>query len=90
VPNLYARETGALDAELIETGTRCGLERIVSLGRATPHASRTTKREPMGRPPHRLAGIRFEDESTPRVLGPGDRLLIAAHRRHRVEWTVSE
>jgi cupin 2 domain-containing protein len=33
------------------------------------------------------AGLRFEDEPDPRVLRPGDYLLIEAHRRHRVEWT---
>jgi cupin 2 domain-containing protein len=33
------------------------------------------------------AGLRFEDESEPRVMGRGDYVLITAHRRHRVEWT---
>lgn len=33
------------------------------------------------------ASLRFEDESEPCVLGPGDYVLILAHRRHRVEWT---
>ena len=36
------------------------------------------------------AGLRFEDEAEPRVLSPGDYLLIPAHRRHRVEWTDPE
>jgi cupin 2 domain-containing protein len=36
------------------------------------------------------AGLRFEDEAEPRVLAPGDHLLIPAHRRHRVEWTDPE
>ena len=36
------------------------------------------------------AGLRFEDEAEPRVLAPGDYLLIPAHRRHRVEWTDPE
>ena len=34
------------------------------------------------------ARLRFADEEEERVLGPGDCLLIAAHRRHRVEWTA--
>ena len=33
------------------------------------------------------AGLRFADEPAPRPLSPGDCLDIAAHRRHRVEWT---
>lgn len=33
------------------------------------------------------ASLRFEDESEPRALKPGDVVEIAAHRRHRVEAT---
>jgi cupin 2 domain-containing protein len=33
------------------------------------------------------AQLRFEDESHARQLTPGDCLDIAAHRRHRVDWT---
>ena len=33
------------------------------------------------------ARIRFEDEAGPRTLAPGDWLDIAAHRRHRIDWT---
>ncbi len=33
------------------------------------------------------ARLRFEDETEPRLLTPGDCLDIAAHRRHRVDWT---
>lgn len=33
------------------------------------------------------AGVRFEDEPQTRRLAPGDHILIAAGRRHRVEWT---
>ncbi|WP_087069076.1 Nif11 domain/cupin domain-containing protein [Cyanobium sp. NIES-981] len=31
--------------------------------------------------------LQFADESEPRALGPGDSVLIAPHRRHRVEAT---
>ena len=34
------------------------------------------------------AGLMFEGETKVRELGPGDYLLIPAHRRHRVEWTA--
>jgi cupin 2 domain-containing protein len=33
------------------------------------------------------ASLRFEDEPAPRELRPGDHLLIAPHRRHRIVWT---
>ncbi|MFP5411645.1 MAG: cupin domain-containing protein [Gammaproteobacteria bacterium] len=33
------------------------------------------------------AELRFEDETAPRRLAPGDWLLIEAGRRHRVEST---
>jgi cupin 2 domain-containing protein len=33
------------------------------------------------------ARLRFADEAAARTLGPGDHLNIAAHRRHRVDWT---
>jgi cupin 2 domain-containing protein len=36
------------------------------------------------------AGLLLEGEAEPRVLRPGDYLLIPAHRRHRVAWTDAE
>jgi len=64
------------------------LERIVSTGQATPPG------EWYDQDTHEWvvlltggAGLRFEDELEPRVLRPGDHLLIPAHCRHRVEWT---
>ncbi len=33
------------------------------------------------------AGLLFEGENEPLVLSPGDYVHIAAHRRHRIEWT---
>ena len=33
------------------------------------------------------AGLLFEGEAEPRVLRPGDYLLIPAHCRHRIAWT---
>jgi cupin 2 domain-containing protein len=64
------------------------LERIVSTGQATPPGEwydQDTQEWVVllsgG------AGLRFADEPEPRVLRPGDYLLIPAHRRHRVEWT---
>jgi cupin 2 domain-containing protein len=36
------------------------------------------------------AGLLVEGEAEPRVLGPGDHVLIPAHIRHRVAWTEPE
>ena len=75
---------------LLSTGN-FRLERIVSHGQATPpgqwYDQDTCEWVVLlsgG------AGLRFEDEAEPRVLSPGDYLLIPAHRRHRVEWTDPE
>jgi cupin 2 domain-containing protein len=64
------------------------IERIVSAGQVSPPGFWYDQ-------PERewvlvLAGaavLRFEDEPAPRALNPGDFADIAAHRRHRVEWT---
>lgn len=72
---------------LVEAG-RLRLQRIVSTGHATPAGQWYDQDTDewvvvlRGR-----AGLRFEDEAEIRVLGPGDHVIIAAHRRHRVEWT---
>ena len=36
------------------------------------------------------ARLRFEDEAEDRVFAPGDHVLIAPRRRHRIEWTQVE
>jgi cupin 2 domain-containing protein len=64
------------------------LERIVSMGHATP-AGRWYDQD---RAEWVLllrggAGLRFEDDAAPLTLRPGDHVLIPARRRHRVEWT---
>ncbi len=33
------------------------------------------------------AGLLFEGEAEPRIMGPGDYVHIPAHQRHRVAWT---
>ena len=70
--------------------TRPGLrvERIVSLGQASPPGFWYDQAE--GEWVLLLAGaarLRFADEPEARLLGPGDWLDIAPHRRHRVDWT---
>ncbi len=89
--NLFAGLPPEIPEEIFEVilATRnLRLERIVSAGQATPPG------EWYDQDNHEWvmllsggAGLRFEDEPEPRVLRPGDYLLIPAHRRHRVEWT---
>jgi cupin 2 domain-containing protein len=92
--NLFADLPAAGDEE--ETTMLCRLrgarvERIVSTGQASPpgfwydQASTEWVVVLSG-----AAGLLFEGEDAPRVLGPGDHVAIPAHVRHRVEWTDSE
>ncbi len=67
------------------------LERTVSRGHATPAEGWYDQDQAewvlllTGR-----AALRFQDAPEPLILGPGDHVLIAAHRRHRVEWTAAD
>lgn len=90
--NLFADLPADLPEELSEVLARAPgvrLERIVSLGHATPdgewYDQDTNEWVVLLRG---AAALRFEDEPEPRVLNPGDWLDIPAHRRHRVEWTA--
>ncbi|MDG4597017.1 MAG: cupin domain-containing protein [Candidatus Contendobacter sp.] len=89
--HLFAGIPTALPAErfdLLLCMGGCRLERIVSIGHATPPGQWYDQDEGewvallQGR-----AELRFADEDTARVLVPGDYVWIPAHRRHRVEWT---
>lgn len=89
--NLFAPRPEAALEEVIEVLWKTAhfrLERIVSGGQATPPGEWYDQDTDewvvllTGG-----AGLRFEAESEPRMLRPGDHLLIPAHRRHRVEWT---
>ena len=89
--NLLAELPDARAAEVTEIlhaapGAR--IERIVSHGQASPPGFWYDQPEPEF--VLLLAGaarLRFADEPEDRLLGPGDWLAIAAHRRHRVTWT---
>jgi cupin 2 domain-containing protein len=76
----------AFDVLLDRPGLR--IERIVSHGHASPPGFWYD--QPQGEWVLVVAGaarLRFEDEPAARALRPGDCLDIAAHRRHRVDWT---
>jgi cupin 2 domain-containing protein len=89
--NLFEGLSSEIPAEIFEIlieAKNLRLERIVSGGQATAAGAW------FDQDTHEWvvllagsAGLRFEDEPEPRVLQPGDYLLIPAHRRHRVEWT---
>lgn len=90
--NLFAPPAGAVQSRehVEELLCRAGfaVERIVSTGQASPpgfwYDQETAEWVVL------LSGaaeLQFEDESTARKMVPGDWLNIAAHRRHRVNWT---
>ena len=91
--NLFASLPEAIGGEVFtELLARPGIriERIVSLGQATPEA------EPMVQDSDEwvlllagAAGLRIEDSDEVR-LGPGDHLWIAAGQRHWVTWTAKD
>jgi cupin 2 domain-containing protein len=89
--NLLAPLPDADAAERVDTLlTRSGLriERIVSRGQASPPGFWYD--QPEAEWVLLLAGaarLRFADETEVLVLGPGDWVDIAPHRRHRVDWT---
>jgi cupin 2 domain-containing protein len=91
VRNLFRELTATGPREAFETlleGRHFRLERIVSAGHATPAGEWYDEVDEEW--VVLLAGsarLRFEDEPEARTLGPGDWILIAPHRRHRVEWT---
>ncbi|MBY0298121.1 MAG: cupin domain-containing protein [Methylobacterium sp.] len=81
---------GTPDEEILTLLARPGLriERIVSTGQASPPGFWYD--QPQDEWVLVLAGaarLRLDGEPADRVLGPGDHLLIPAHRRHRVAWT---
>jgi cupin 2 domain-containing protein len=92
--NLFADLPRALDTERADTllaGGPFRLLRIVSTGQATPPGEWYDQDDDEWVVVLRgSAGVRFADEPGTRRLVPGDWLLIAAGRRHRVEWTTPD
>lgn len=83
-------ETALPEEQLTELLAAPGLrlERIVSTGQASPPGFWYDQAQAewvlllAG-----AASLLIEGEPAPRLLAPGDYLLIPAHVRHRVEWT---
>jgi cupin 2 domain-containing protein len=87
LPDAAAAET----TEVLASRPGLRMERIVSLGQTSPSGFWYDQDETEW--VALLAGaarLRFADEPEPRQLGPGDWIEIAAHRRHRIEWTDPE
>ena len=74
---------------LVQSRSVC-IERIVSNGQASPEGFWYDQSEEewvvllVG-----AARLQFEGDE-PIAMKPGDAVLIAAHRRHRVEWTMPD
>jgi cupin 2 domain-containing protein len=79
---------GEVTETLVAAAAGLRIERIVSQGQASPPGFWYDQSEAEW--VVLLAGaahLRFADEAADRALLPGDHVHIAAHRRHRVEWT---
>jgi cupin 2 domain-containing protein len=84
LPDAATREI--IDTVLAAPGLR--IERIVSMGQASAEGFWYDQEEAEW--VLLLAGgarLRFADEPEPRALEAGDWVHIAAHRRHRIDWT---
>lgn len=94
IKNIFKNIPNKLDDELVETiaaSSNVNIERIVSMGQASPEGFWYDQDEDefvillQG-----CAGLRFEDGDNIVELIAGDYLTIRAHERHRVEWTSKE
>lgn len=91
IANLFAALPAESAEELVDLLLRrpgVRIERIVSTGQASPPGFWYDQDDDewvlllQG-----SAGLSVEGEAGVLVLGPGDHIYLAAHRRHRVEWT---
>jgi cupin 2 domain-containing protein len=91
IANLFAARLEPKREEIFETLLETGrvrLERIISTGQSTPAGEwYDQERNEWVALLSGSAGLLFEGEPEPRVMKPGDYLIIPAHLRHRVEWT---
>ena len=89
--NLFSPLPKAIPDEVFEALVQTEhftLERIVSVGQATPAGEWYDQdRQEWVILLQGQARLLFEHETTARILQPGDYVLIPAHCRHRVEWT---
>ena len=89
--NLFSGEAKREDEERIDmlvTGQRLNVERIVSMGHTSPDGfwyddSRAEWVVLLSG----AAVLEFEEDATLQDMRPGDYVLIGPHCRHRVAWT---
>jgi cupin 2 domain-containing protein len=90
--NIYSDIPPALPEELVQAlvkNASCRIERIVSQSHPSPPGFWYDQQENewvlllQG-----AAKLRFENELV--EMKPGDFLIIPAHRKHRVEWTIPD
>ena len=89
--NLFASPPAPLPAELVETlaeTAKLRLERIVSRGHASPPGFWYDQDwDEWVAVLRGQARLQFADGGATVSMGPGDFVVIPAHRKHRVEWT---
>lgn len=82
------RESADEIVEILHEADRLKIERIVSLGNASPPGFWYD--QPNDEWVLLVAGaarLRFEGDDAAQEMKPGDYCHIPAHRRHRVDWT---
>lgn len=90
--NLFADLPTRLPEELVTIlceNSHVRIERIVSVGHGSPDGYWYDQEKAewvvvlKGE-----AKLLFEGDDGPITMGPGDHILIPAHRKHRVDWTI--
>ncbi|KWC66038.1 cupin domain-containing protein [Burkholderia ubonensis] len=77
--------------DVLVTGQRLNVERIVSMGHASPEGFwYDDSRAEWVALLSGAAVLEFEEDSTLHEMRPGDYVLIEPHCRHRVAWTHAE
>jgi len=88
LPGLTPEAPSEEIVEVLHASDAVRIERIISLGHASPpNFWYDQPNEEWVLLIRGAARLRFEDEPVARSLTPGDYCHIAAHRRHRVDWT---
>jgi cupin 2 domain-containing protein len=94
IDNLFADLPTDLPDELISTLLEAAdvrIERIVSHGHKSPDDFWYDQNQAEWVLVLRgVAALRFEDHDQSIVMKPGDFIDVAAHRKHRVEWTTPD
>tara|TARA_R110002049_G_scaffold185580_3_gene353786 strand:+ start:6711 stop:7058 length:348 start_codon:yes stop_codon:yes gene_type:complete len=94
IRNLLDDIPASMPDEIVDTlvdHSNTRVERIISTGHRSPDGFWYDQNEHEWVVVIRGAAvILFEDSDAPIRLGVGDHLHIAAHRRHRVQWTSAD